>query len=171
MKKTIRILRILIIILSIFLIYCIGVAIYAKSSHKLDYKAASYVYIPYVYIDKEYDKEQIRSEIEKLTNVKFYFYKEKELVKSEYRWGRSNLITRVMTLHNDLSYYNYIFTFTHECMHLKYMTCSERFVEFETFKVLYSSGNEDFKNAAIYYDYNFNDDYNCWYYIKGYLGV
>lgn len=69
---------------------------------------------------------------------------------------------------------DYIFNFAHEYMHLKYMTSSERFVNFEAFKLLYNSDDECFRNVAIMYANqdmygNIPETYSCWYYIKEYL--
>ena len=69
---------------------------------------------------------------------------------------------------------DYIFNFAHEYMHLKYMTASERFVNFEAFKLLYESDDERFRNVAILYATqdmygNIPEHYSCWYYIKDYL--
>ena len=65
-----------------------------------------------------------------------------------------------------------VWYYTHEILHKKLYSGNERFVQFETFKVLYESGIEYFKRVALYeasqMKYGFKD-YDCTYYVVQYL--
>ena len=172
-SKFLKIMKVLLIISLIILICQIGMTIYLFSSHKMEYKSAPPNPIAYEYKQVKYTKEEVRSKVEKIAGWLPYFYGEKDLL-SKQRYGETIFFLRLVIMHDDLDINNYIFNFAHEYMHLKYMTASERFVNFEAFKLLYESGDEYFRNVAIMYANQdmrggIDKNYSCWYYIKEYL--
>lgn len=67
-----------------------------------------------------------------------------------------------------------VWTFTHEVLHKKLYSANERFVEFETFKVLYESGNQYFQDVALWRAsimWKGDKEYDCTWYILEYLDV
>ena len=170
------IINIIFILSILLLIYSGTILLYSKISHGMKYKQAEMIYIDYEYKELNYTREQVRSEIENMVGKLPYFYKEKNILSTKRRYGETNLVLRIITMDNSIDTYTYIFNFAHEYLHLKFITGSERFVNFETFKLLYNSGNEDFKNIALKYANDdmrgyIDKDYQCWYYIKEYLKI
>lgn len=104
-----------------------------------------------------------------------YNYKEDKLFEKGI-WGNTSLITRTITIDENLSEWNFILVLTHELCHLKYYTANETFTEYITFVELYESGNDLFKNRAEWMIYEQcvrqiyrGTNYDCAYYIINYL--
>lgn len=85
-----------------------------------------------------------------------------------------NLITKNIRIDYNLSFENFVFSFTHELIHLKYFTGNERFVNYNTWLILYECDNFYLNNVAkCYADLDFKGnisyDYSCAGYIEDYL--
>lgn len=174
MSKSLKIVTWLLIIASIVFISILGLTVYIKTSHRMEYRQAEPVALTYSPREITYTREEVRKKIENLAGKQQYFYAEKDLYSSKRIYGETVFFIRLIIMQYNADIVDYIFNFAHEYMHLKYMTASERFVNFEAFKLLYESNDECFRNVAIMYakqDMNGNapEPYSCWYYIKEYL--
>ena len=174
MSKSLKIVTWLLIIASIVFISILGLTIYIKTSHRMEYRQAEPVAIAYTPREITYTREEVRKKIENLAGKQLYFYAEKDLYSSKRIYGETVFFIRLIIMQDNADIVDYIFNFAHEYMHLKYMTASERFANFEAFKLLYESDDECFRNVAILYanqDMNGNipESYSCWYYIKEYF--
>ena len=152
----------------------LGLTIYIKTSHSMEYRQAEPVALAYTPREITYTREEVRKKIENLAGKQQYFYAEKDLYSRKRIYGETVFFIRLIIMQDNSSIEDYIFNFSHEYMHLKYMTASERFVNFEAFKLLYESNDECFRNVAIMYANqdmygNIPEPYSCWYYIKEYL--
>jgi len=102
------------------------------------------------------------------TNYKIIWYRDID------HYGKTTLIpfdNRVF-LNETQSNNNLVWTYTHEILHKKLYSANERFVEFETFKFLYESGNEYFQDIALWRAsimWKNDKEYDCTYYIVQYL--
>lgn len=157
---------------SAFLFYFLISIFLPKIINKMNYITADYLPITYniVYCDS---REQFRNDIEKLAGHQLYFYKEKDLT-SVQRYGQTVISIRLITMHNDLTDFEFMFYFTHEYLHLKLFTACERYINFQAFKLLYESGNETYKQVALQYASQdmrgyISYDYSCWGQIYEYL--
>ena len=174
MSKSLKIVTWLLIIASIIFISILGLAVYIKTSHRMEYRQAEPVAIAYTPREITYTREEVRNKIENLAGKQLYFYTEKDLYSSKRIYGETVFFIRLIIMQDNADIVDYIFNFAHEYMHLKYMTASERFVNFEAFKLLYESNDECFRNVAIMYakqDMNGNipEPYSCWGQIYEYL--
>ena len=174
MSKSLKIVTWLLIIASIMFICILGLTIYIKTSHRMEYRQAEPVALAYTPREITYTREEVRNKIENLAGKQQYFYAEKDLYSSKRIYGETVFFIRLIIMQDNADIVDYIFNFAHEYMHLKYMTASERFVNFEAFKLLYESNDECFRNVAIMYANqdmygNIPESYSCWYYIKDYL--
>ena len=174
MSKSLKIVNCLLIIALIGLICILGLTIYIKTSHRMEYRQAEPVALAYTPREITYTREEVRKKIENLAGKQQYFYGEQDLFSRKQIYGETVFFIRLIIMQYNADIVNYIFNFAHEYMHLKYMTASERFVNFEAFKLLYESGDEYFRNVAIMYANQdmrggIDKNYSCWYYIKEYL--
>ena len=174
MSKSLKIVTWLLIIASIVFISILGLTIYIKTSHRMEYRQAEPVALSYTPREITYTREEVRKKIEDIAGKQQYFYAEKDLYSSKRIYGETVFFIRLIIMQDNADIVDYIFNFAHEYMHLKYMTASERFVNFEAFKLLYESNDEYFRNVAIMYAKqdmrgNIPESYSCWYYIKEYL--
>ena len=174
MSKSLKIVTWLLIIASIVFINILGLAVYIKTSHRMEYRQAEPVALTYTPREITYTREEVRKKIENLAGKQLYFYGEQDLYSRKRIYGETVFFIRLIIMQYNADIVDYIFNFAHEYMHLKHMTASERFVNFEAFKLLYESNDECFRNVAIMYanqDMNGNipEPYSCWYYIKDYL--
>ena len=167
MSKSLKIVAWLLIIASIVFIGILGLTIYIKTSHRMEYRQAEPVALAYTPREITYTREEVRKKIENLAGKQLYFYAEKDLYSSKRIYGETVFFIRLIIMQYNSSIEDYIFNFAHEYMHLKYMTASERFVNFEAFKLLYESNDECFRNVAILYATqdmygNIPESYSCW---------
>lgn len=174
MSKSLKIVTWLLIIASIVFISILGLTVYIKTSHRMVYRQAEPVALTYTPREITYTREEVRNKIENLAGKQPYFYAEKDLYSRKRIYGETVFFIRLIIMQDNADIVDYIFNFAHEYMHLKYMTASERFVNFEAFKLLYESNDECFRNVAIMYATqdmygNISEPYSCWYYIKEYL--
>ena len=168
-KKTI--ITLIILLATAFLIFCYSLSIFIivkTNKNKLEYQPITittehkvYNYLnnelnnPYTY--QENNKLILRKELEELTNVNFYIYKgiDKSTIDNGQHLGITNFQFRYIKVAEKLSSCNYIWTLTHELLHLKYYNSNEMWTNFMTFKVLYESNNNDFERVAIVYGYRY----------------
>ena len=121
----------------------------------LPYKDCTLSSISYNFNDCEIlSKNEIKYQIDKLFNYPNYTLAEQNLQGESmgYTW----LFKRQIVIEQNQSVYQYTHTLTHELVHLIYFCGNERYANFKTFKILYESGNEFFKNCALQ-----NADYYC----------
>ena len=64
--------------------------------------------------------------------------------------GKCYIYTRQIILQENLNYEYFTFCLTHELVHLTEFTFSERYTNLKAYTKLYNSGNEYFKNIALY---------------------
>ncbi len=174
MSKSLKIVTWLLIIASIIFICILGLTVYIKTSYRMEYRQAEPVALEYTPREITYTREEVRNKIENLAGKQLYFYGEQDLFSRKRIYGETVFFIRLIIMQDNADIVDYIFNFAHEYMHLKYMTASERFVNFEAFKLLYESDDECFRNVAIMYANqdmygNIPETYSCWYYIKEYL--
>lgn len=122
-------------------------------------------------IDINYTKAELKTEIDKLFGNKLFFYKEDDNKKY---YGRNIVVFRTIVMNENLSAEDYIFYYAHESAHLTLHTYNDIDASFKAFKMLYESGNELFKQAAmnnLYYNMLgcYPNSYTYWYYAKEYL--
>lgn len=68
----------------------------------------------------------------------------------------------------------YAYVLAHELAHMKYMAVDERFIEFQVVKLLYESGDSNFKELAEWIarkqlKNDNNKEYDCAYYTYNYF--
>lgn len=62
--------------------------------------------------------------------------------------GKSSVLFRYITLDNNLDDISFAFTLTHELVHLTKFTWSERYCNYQSFIILYTSNNKWFRTVA-----------------------
>lgn len=163
--------KIIILILVLLNLYFWSVIGYSKLSYNT-YKPKEYeytqLYNPQVNITL--DKSSARKLISKLVKTP-HTYKEKQID----GYGRSIILYRKVEINTNLDIEDYVITYTHELMHIKYCTENETWVSYKTFKTLYESENAELKYIALNYankvlsGYWQGTEYDCGYYILKYL--
>jgi hypothetical protein len=111
---------------------------YLKAIHKLESEYNSF--------EDEHTKEWYREKIEQDLELKFYFYKERDIERYN---GLAYATIRTIVIDEELDGYGYCKTFAHEVMHLKLFIQQEDYVCYETFKYLYES--EELHNVGVWY--------------------
>ena len=159
-------------IVIVIMLYFLTTTFVPRIINRMEYKTADKLPITYAIVECE-DRERFKKDIEVLAGWQQYFYNERDL-NSINRYGQTNMAFRVITMHNDLADYEFMFYFTHEYLHLKLFTACERYINFQAFKLLYESGNETYKQAALRYANQdmcgwIPYDYSCWGQIYEYL--
>lgn len=117
-------------------------------------------------------KMEIKKDIDNLFGNTPYIYIECDL--GDTLGGLASPIVRSVKIHNTLSLYEYTFDLAHELIHITHCTMNETYTQFEAFKMLYESGNEWFKNCALWevkYRMGSGTVYDFGYYVIEYLGL
>ena len=86
--------------------------------------------------------------------------------------GQTRLSSDTIEIDPFLIMESFIWTYVHEIFHHKFFTHNDLFVEFETFKFLYESGNDFYRHSAVYELRKMgphNKQYDARYYIYEYL--
>ena len=118
----------------------------------------------------EMSRNEIIEAVNKLTNSNYKIIWEIGVAYD----GRTTLVPfdgRVF-LNETLSNNNLVWIYTHEIMHKKLYSANERYVAFETFKTLYESGNEYFRDVALWRAsimWKNEKEYDCTWYVVQYL--
>lgn len=120
------------------------------------------------------NNSDIKKDLDKLFNAGVYFYREKDMPTGI--GANVNFTFRLVTMNKFyLGYKNdYTFFLAHELTHLKYYSANECFVEYKAIITLYESGNDYFKNIALWRANgvllgNIQDEYDCGYYLLEYF--
>lgn len=112
--------------------------------------------------------ESLKESVDDLLDYNGYNFKFGYLYGDVY--GKCNIFSKDIIIKNNISYEFFVFSLTHEIIHLKYFTLNERFVNYNAFKVLYESNNEYFKNVALYFaNRDLNGDFTREYSFVGYI--
>lgn len=133
-------------LIMVFLLSTIGFACLPRIKTRVQYRTLE----PFTLeVTSELSNKEVRSVIEDLVGLKIYSYKEAPL--NDYELGRAKLFKREIIVVPNLEYIDYVIILTHEMVHIKHFTSDEIYTNYLTFKYLYESNNEDFKNIAIYH--------------------
>lgn len=85
---------------------------------------------------------------------------------------KCEMFKRNIILDNNLSYEYFAFCLTHELTHLTEFCYSERYTNLTAFNKLYSSGNDYFKNVALYFaDLDLRGAFSQEYSFVGYIEI
>ena len=138
-------------------------------AHALPYKAPEDVNIEYdITIPPKISYQSLTEEVNALfdnPSYKLEFTTFSGAVK-----GKCYLWTRTIQLQENLNYEYYTFCLTHELVHLTEFNIQERYTNLTTFYTLYNSGNDYFKNIALYFaDLDLNGAFSEEYSFVGYL--
>lgn len=92
MNKPLKIVSWLLVIASIVLIGIIGLTIYIKTSHRMEYRQAEPVALTYTPREITYTREEVRKKIENLAGKQLIFLcRERPIFKQENIWRNSIL--------------------------------------------------------------------------------
>ena len=144
---------------------------YSNISHSLPYKEG-YVKVQFKLDDSVMTKEEAKLAIDTMFDCD-YILISKDLSGTKYA-GYTKVFSCVIVVDETLKLRDYVTTLTHELIHITHYTRNERYVSFMTFKTLYESENDYFKNIALYYAWlqfeaGFPYEYDCTGYIKEYF--
>lgn len=90
-------------------------------------------------------KQDIKIAVDDLFGNPPYTYEEKDIKE----WGLTYTHRRHIVIDSELSLAEYTFTLAHELVHLT-ESHNERWANYKAFVVLYESGNNYFKNVAVF---------------------
>ena len=120
------------------------------TAHNLPYKAPLFQSIDYdITRPSNISYSSLKNEVDYLFDNPGYTLEIKDLEGTVK--GKCEMFTRNIILDDNLSYEYFIFCLAHELVHLTEFCYSERYVNLTTFNKLYSSGNDYFKNVALYF--------------------
>ena len=141
------------------------------TAHNLPYKAPLFQSIDYdITRPSNISYSSLKDEVDKLFDSPSYTLEIKDLEGTVK--GKCEMFTRNIILDDNLSYEYFTFCLAHELVHLTEFCYSERYVNLTTFNKLYSSGNDYFKNVALYFaDLDIRGAFSQEYSFVGYIEI
>ena len=141
------------------------------TAHNLPYKAPLFQSIDYdITRPSNISYSSLKDEVDKLFDSPSYTLEIKDLEGTVK--GKCEMFTRNVILDDNLSYEYFTFCLAHELVHLTEFCYSERYVNLTTFNKLYSSGNDYFKNVALYFaDLDIRGAFSQEYSFVGYIEI
>lgn len=139
----------------------------------LEYKQHSIETITYkINRPTDVSRENIKNYIDSLIGYSNYTLFHTDLQSP--LWGLAYIQENKIYIENSLNYENYCFVLTHEIVHIKYNVHNERKTNLITWKILFFSGNDYFKNIALQYAYKdlhgyIDYDYSILGYVEKYI--
>lgn len=123
--------------------------------YNLPYKESNLTFIEYnIEEPSNTTKESLTTEINELFDNPSYKLQFANLTSNTY--GKCDVFNRTIIIKSNISNIFYVFSLTHELVHLKYFTYCERFCNLQAYKILFDSNNIYFKNVALYFADNDN---------------
>lgn len=118
--------------------------------YNLPYKESNLTFIEYnIEEPSNTTKESLTTEINELFDNPSYKLQFNNLTSNVY--GKCDVFNRTIIIKSNISNIFYVFSLTHELVHLTYFTLSERFCNLTAYNILYNSNNEYFENIALYF--------------------
>ena len=172
-KKKIGILIFVILLELIVIAVLLGRFYYVFAYNDLE--VIAYKPVNFRFAQKNYtiNKEQAKQMIAGLFNVKHSYTETNDLPETDS--ANSVIARKEVNIRPDLPLIEYIVSYTHELVHIKYEYYDETITAYQTFVDLYESGNEELKNISLVYAQSIMDgcykgsEYDCGYYILQYL--
>ena len=165
---------IVIIILSVLLAISTSLIGWIKLSH--NWKPKPYVSVKLeqpIDATRNVPKCELKRLVDKLVGVPHFYAEKGERMQN---WGYSQIMFRRVVINSHLKGEDYVITYTHELVHLKYWCENETYTSFKTFVALYESENVILRNVAERYAYSVitlgefeGTEYDCGFYILRYL--
>ena len=162
----------LIIALLIELILIAYNVCHIRFSNQLEVKTYKPTYITIPPVEQTLTKDTANDLINDLFNTP-HIYIESDLANTNI--GVATPMYRVVQIQKGLNLHNYIISYAHELTHVKYQVGNETYTAYQTFVLLYESGNAELRYHALVYA---NDvlsggyvgtNYDVGYYILKYL--
>lgn len=169
-RKLLKVLSVKLFIISLIIN---GLNIYIETSNKLEYKSSTTMQIDNIVVrPANFTRNLAKDKIDDIFDNSFYILEYEEIEPPT--TGYCDILIRYVCLDKDLSLENFVWTLTHELVHLNYFTANERFVNFQTFIILYESDFEYFRQIALEYaNLEFSGkveyEYSCAGYVEEYL--
>lgn len=167
-----RLILIIFLFNSILWSIILGSVIAHSFKHKeFVYRECEYTYNYYA-SETTYTREECKQKICNMFNNPFHFYS--EISFGDGTLGETRQLLCWVCIEKNCCIDDYIFTYTHELIHLTENVSNERYTNYKTFIKLYESGDKQFKAVAeryLYWDLSgtYAKEYTCGYYIVQYL--
>lgn len=139
----------------------------------LEVKSYEPVQLKFQTINYTISKEEAKQLIANLFDVEHTYIETNDIPETDF--ANSNIARKEVKIRTDLDLVEYVISYTHELVHIKYELYDETNTAYKTFIELYESGHEELQNISLVYAQSVIDgcykgtEYDCGYYILEYL--
>ena len=146
---------------------------YVFAYNDLEVKSYEPVQLNFSTMNYSLTKEEAKNLISNLMNVEHKYIETNDIPETEF--ANSNIASKVVKIRQDLDLVEYIISYMHELVHIKYELYDETNTAYKTFVELYESGNQELQNISLVYAQSVFDgcykgtEYDCGYYILEFL--
>lgn len=172
-SKKIPILIFVVLLELITIVVLLSRIYYVFAYNDLEVKAYEPVQLQYQQMNYTITKAEAKQLISDLFNVEHEYMETNDIAETEF--ANSNIARKEVKIRPDLDLVEYVISYTHELVHIKYELYDETNTAYKTFVELYESGNEELQNISLVYAQSVFDgcykgtEYDCGYYILQYL--
>lgn len=172
-KKKIGILIFVILLELIVIAVLISRFYYVFAYNDLEVLAYKPVNLRFSQINYSINKEQAKQIIANLFNVEHSYVETNDLPETDS--ANSVIARKEVKIRSDLPLIEYVVSYTHELVHIKYEFYDETNTAYRTFIDLYESGHNELQNISLVYAQSIMEgcykgtEYDCGYYILQYL--
>lgn len=174
-KKLYIFLAVMLLLLALWIVYVYATNKIPQTRHILAVKPyTADITLDYTLESPYACNKDIKKDLDRLFKAGGYIYSECDLragigAQTNFTLRKIMVDTAYTTRHHA-----YTFFLAHELTHLKYFTANECFTEYTAIITLYESGNEYFRNVALWRAHltlqaNSQDEYDCGYYLLEYF--
>ena len=172
-SKKIPILLFVILLELITIVILLSRIYYVFAYNDLEVMAYEPVDLKFQAMNYTITKEDAKQLLSDMFNIEHKYVETNDI--SEKDFGNSNIARKEIKIRPDLDLVEYVITYTHELVHVKYELYDETNTAYKTFIELYESGHNELHNISLVYAQSIMDgcykgtEYDCGYYILQYL--
>ena len=172
-SKKISILIFVILLELVTIVVLLSRFYYVFAYNDLEVKAYESVQLKFRYMNYTITKEEAKQLVSDMFNIDHKYIETNNIPETDF--ANSNIARKEVKIRPDLDLVEYVITYTHELVHIKYELYDETNTAYKTFIELYESGHNELHNISLVYAQSVLDgcykgtEYDCGYYILEFL--
>lgn len=172
-SKKIPILIFVILLELIAIVVLVSRFYFVFAYNDLEVKSYNPVNLQFEYMNYTITKADAKQLISDLLDVEHTYIETNDISTTDF--ANSSITRKEVKIRPDLPLKEYVISYTHELVHIKYELYDETNTAYKTFVELYESGHKELKNISLVYAQSIMDgcykgtEYDCGYYILQYL--
>ncbi len=172
-SKKIPILLFVILLELIAIVVLLSRFYYVFAYNDLEVKSYESVQLKFKPMNYTISKAEAKQLLSNLFAIQHTYIETNDIAETDF--ANSNIVRKEIKIRPNLDLVEYVISYTHELVHIKYELYDETNTAYKTFVELYESGHEELQNISLVYAQSVLDgcykgtEYDCGYYILEFL--